>query len=111
MRMLESCTCRFAMIFEDEDVLEAAVLLEIDDTIAERPEHVFNALLRHVGKSLCMVRCLDDYLMSADAIHAVIHSIRATIEVPFDSKRRIFVWNHTHRPAGLIPFPLPMAKS
>src|ERR1035441_8800043 len=45
--MLQGRSRRCPMILEDQDVLEAAVLLQIDDAIAVRPQNVFNSLLRH----------------------------------------------------------------
>src|SRR5205823_10835852 len=101
---------RLAMVLEDENVFETAILLEIDDAIAEGPEHIFDALCRHGGEGLVMIRRLDDHFVCADAIHAVVHAVRTAVQVSFDPQCRILVGNHADRPAGLVPFALPMTK-
>src|SRR5437868_14377300 len=108
--MLQGGACRLPVILEDQNVLEAAILLEIDDAVAESPKHVLDAFLRHVGEGLRVIRRLDNDFMRTDAVHAVVHTIGAAIEVSFDPQCGIFVGHYTHGPAGLITLTLTMAK-
>src|SRR5579884_1006793 len=100
--MLQRCSCRFAMVLENQDVLEAPILLQIDDAIAECPEHVFDAFVRHVGECVSVIRSFDNNFMRADAVHAVVHAVGAAIEVALDSQSGILVRNHADRPARFI---------
>ena len=45
--MIQRCSRSLAMIFENHDVLETPVLLEIKDAVTKRPEYVFHPLHRH----------------------------------------------------------------
>src|SRR5215469_10372380 len=110
MRMLQRSSRGFTVVFEDENVFEATILLEIDDAIAKGPENIFDAFLGHIGEGLRVIRCLDDYFMSADAVHAVVHAVGSATEVPLDSQCRILVGHNAHRPARFISFTMPMAE-
>ena len=46
MRVFKRSARRFAMIFENQNVFEAAVFLQIENAVAEGPQHIFNALRR-----------------------------------------------------------------
>ena len=94
--MLKRCPRGFAMIFEDQNVLKAAVLLKVDNAVTKCPEHVFNALVRHVGKSLAVIRGLNDHLMSANAVHAVVHAVGATIKATLNAKCGILIGNYPY---------------
>src|SRR5437588_5224240 len=102
MWMLHRGPRRLAVILEDQDVLEAAIPLEVGDAIAEGPEHVFNALIRHVGKCVPVVRRLDNHFMRANSVHAVVHAVGATVEISFDSQSGILVRHHADCPTRLV---------
>src|ERR1700742_2747475 len=44
VRMLQRSAGSFTVIFKDQNVFEAAVLLQVEDAIAKRPEHIFHTL-------------------------------------------------------------------
>jgi hypothetical protein len=102
MWMLQRCACSFAMVFENENVFEAAISFQVNDAVAEGPEHVLNAFVGHVGKCLPVVWRLDNHFVRADSIHAVVHAFRTPVEVAFDSQGGILVGHHAHRPARPI---------
>jgi hypothetical protein len=47
--MLERRTRRLAMILENQNVLEPPILLQIKNTVAEGPKHIFDSLGRQRG--------------------------------------------------------------
>ena len=56
VRVLERGAGSLAVILEDEDVLEATIFLEIENTVAECPEHVFDTFGRKIGQAGIVVR-------------------------------------------------------
>ena len=52
-----------------------------------------------------MVRCFDDDFVSADAVHAIEHTVALAIEFAFDAKGGEFVRYYADAPAGLIGGP------
>ena len=71
----------------------------IDDAIAEGPEHIFNALLGHVGECLVVIRRLYDDFVRANSVHAVKHAVGLAVEIPLDHQRGKFVRHHAHAPS------------
>src|SRR5437667_3226127 len=63
-----------AVVFENQNVLEAPVLFEVEDPVAEGPEHVFDARHRHRRQGQVVVRRLNDHLVRADAVHLVVET-------------------------------------
>src|SRR3954471_3836110 len=102
MGVLHSGASSFAVILEDEHVLETLVALQINDAVAKSVERIFNALLRHGGERELVLRSFDDDLMRADSVHAVINALGLTVKISFDTQRGIFIRHHAHRPARRI---------
>src|SRR5258708_7054299 len=100
MRMLQRRAGCFAVIFEHQDVLEAAVLLEVENAVAEGPEQVFHALDRHGGQALHVVRRLDHDFVRADSVHPVKHAVSLAVEVALDAQCGKFVRHHAQVPSG-----------
>ena len=76
----------FAVVLENQNVLEAAVFLQIKNAIAKSPQHVFNSLGRKRGESGGVVGSLDDHFVRTDAIHLVEHAVSLAIEGALDAK-------------------------
>ena len=102
VRMFQRRARRFAVVLEKQDVAEAAVLLQIVDALLERPEHLFDLLLRHLAQGLVVVRPLDDHLVGADAVHLVVHALALAVQLAFDAQRRELVGHHAHPPSRLV---------
>ena len=102
VRVLKGGASSLAVVFENQDVFETTVLLEVQDAAAECPEHVFNALGRKSGQAGIVVGSFNDDLMGADAIHAVKHTFCPPIEIGLDTECREFVGNYTHRPTRTV---------
>ena len=64
--MFERCPGGLPVILEDQDVLEAAILFQIEDAVSERPQNVFNSLGRQRCKAGRVVGCLDDDFVRSD---------------------------------------------
>src|SRR5580698_1390968 len=103
MRVLERRAGSFAVVLENKNVFEAAVLLEIQNAVAEGPKHVFNALGRQSGQGGIVVGGFNDDLMRAHAIHPVEHALGLAVQTAFNAERRKFVGHHSHRPPRRIP--------
>src|SRR6266446_5521946 len=102
MGVLERSSGRFAMILEDQDVLEAPVLLEVENAVAESPKYVFDPPGRQGRQGRVVIGRFDDDLVGADAIHLVEHTLGLLVQVAFDSESRKLVGHHAHRPAGTV---------
>ena len=90
------------VILENQDVLEAAVFLEVENAIAESPEHILDPLGWKVGQAGVVVRSFDDDLMRPNAVHAVEHALGLAVQIALDAECRKLVGNHAHRPARSI---------
>ena len=86
------------MVLEDQDVLEAPVLLQIDDAVPVRPQNVFNPLLRNAGQGGVVLGRFDDDLVRPNAVHLVEHAFGLPVQASLDSKGRKLIGHHAHRP-------------
>src|SRR5579859_5383 len=102
MRMIHGCPSRFAMIFEDQDVPEALVVLQIQHAVAVCPKHVFESALGNCRKRSSVVWRFNDDFMCADAIHLVEQSFPFAIKLAFDFQSGKFVGNNANGPAWSI---------
>ena len=87
------------VVFEDEDIPEAQVSLEIHHSIAVGPQHVFDSFGRQVGEGVFVVGGLDNHFVRAEAVHAVVQPDADSSKVALDLERRKLVGDHPHRPA------------
>src|SRR5579859_1353479 len=92
----------FSVIFEDEYVAEALVVLEVEHAVAVTPEDVFHRALAERGQRGGVIGRLDDHFVRADAVHLVEKTFALAPEIAFDAKRRKFIGNHAHAPAGRV---------
>src|SRR5262249_39987212 len=99
MSVLQRSTGRFAMIFEDQNVLKAAIFFQVEDSIAERPKDIFNSLWGKRCQAGGVVRRLNNHFMSTDTVHLVEHAFGLTVQIAFNSERGKLVRNYSHRPA------------
>jgi len=85
MGMLQGRSGGFAVILEYQNVFETTVFFEVENAVAEGPEHIFNSLGRKIRQAGVMVRSFDDDFVSANAIHPVEHALGLAVEVSFDA--------------------------
>jgi hypothetical protein len=100
--VLERGAGRFAVIFEQENVAESAVVLQIQHAIAIGPENFLDGFLGHAGQREVVIRRFDDYFVRADAVHAVEKSIAFAIQAAFDAQRRKFIGHYAERPTRRV---------
>src|SRR5581483_10512796 len=100
--MLERSPRGLSMVLENQDVLEAAVFLQIQDTVAKGPQNIFDSLGRQRREAGIMIRRFNDDFVSADAVHLVEHAFGLAIQIAFDSQGREFVGNDAYGPARRI---------
>ena len=98
--MLERGARSFAVVLENEDVFEAAVLLQVEDAVAEGPEYVLDALGRQRSQRRVVVGRFDDHLVRADAVHLVEHAFGLAAQIAFDAQRGELVGHYADGPAG-----------
>src|SRR5664280_1601962 len=98
----QRCPRRRPMILEDHDVLEAPVLLQIDDAVPVRPQNVFNSLLRNGGQGGIVIGRLDDDLVRPNAVHLVEHALGLPVQAALDSECRKLVGHHAYRPIRCV---------
>ncbi len=91
-----------AVVLEDEDAAEAAILLEIEDPLAKRPQHPLDLRLGHRRHRLAVIGRFDDHLVRSNAVHPVEHSLPFAIESSLDLQRREFVRHDPHFPVRRI---------
>src|SRR5215469_3368696 len=90
------------MILENQNVFESPVFLQVENAVAEGPQHVFDALRRHGRKRRCVIWRLDDDLVGADAVHLVEEPFGLAVQITFDPQRRELVGDHSHSPSGHV---------
>src|SRR5208337_1580413 len=99
MPVLKRGASQRPVVLEDEDVLEAPVLFQIDNAVAKRPQNVFDSLLRKGRQGGIVLRPLDDDLVRADAVHLVEHAFGLTVQASLDPQRRKLVRYNAYAPA------------
>src|SRR5580704_9647874 len=99
MSMLERGAGRLAVILEQQDVAEAAIVLQVEHAIAVSPENFLHRFLAQVRERLHVVGRFDDHFVRAHAVHAIEQAFALAIEAPFNSQSRKFIWHNAEGPA------------
>src|SRR5271166_1514591 len=102
VRMLQRRSRRRTVVLKDHDVFEPLVLLQVEDAVAEGPQHILDALLRQRGQRGVVLGRLDDDLVRPDARHLIEHAYGGTVQTSFDAERWELIGDHAHRPALCI---------
>src|ERR1700735_1920829 len=102
MRVFNGGAGGFTVIFEQEDVSKAAVVLQIQHAIAVGPEHFLDSFVADARERGFVIRSFDDYFVRADAVHAVEHAFALAAQAAFNAERGEFVGHHAERPAGRV---------
>src|SRR5260370_37494786 len=102
MGMIDGRAGSFSVIFENEDVAKALVILEVQHAIPITPEDVFDGAFRQSGQRCTMVRRHDDHFVRADSIHLVKETFSFTVQFAFDAERGKFVRHNADAPAWRV---------
>src|ERR1700761_6727307 len=110
MRVRQRCAGRRPVVLENVDVLEARILVEIENALAVGGEDLRHAADGEVLQRGLRVGRLDDDLMRADAADAVVETLRLGVELALDAQRGITVGHYAHAPARLVRLGLLLAQ-
>ena len=102
MRMLERRPCGLAVIFENQNVLKAPVLFQIENAITESPENVFDTLGWQRRQTGIVIGSFNDHFMRANAVHLVEHAFGLAVQIAFDAQCRKLIRNYAHCPARTV---------
>src|SRR5215467_12268494 len=98
MRMLDRSSRGFAVILENQNIAEPFVILQVEHSVAVRPEDVFKRSLGKRCHGRRMIRRLDNHLVRADAVHLVKKPFAFLVEIALDAKCWKLVGNDTDGP-------------
>ena len=93
---------RLALILEQKDIAQPAVVLEVLDPVLEGVENLFYRFLRKVRETQRMLGRLDHDFMRAHTLHFVEQSIALAIEIAFNPEDRKLVGDHAQAPSRLV---------
>src|SRR5580704_1370509 len=102
MSVLERGAGRLAVILEQQDVAEAAIVLQVEHAIAVGPENLFDRFLAQVRERLHVVRRFDDHFVRAHAVHAIEQAFALAIKATFNSQSRKLIRDNAQRPARRV---------
>src|ERR1700676_5469668 len=74
------------MILEDQDVFETAVFLQIQETVAECPQNVFDSFWRQGREAGGVIGRLNDDLVRLDSVHAIEHALGLPVQRAFNAQ-------------------------
>src|SRR3954470_233504 len=100
--MLQRRSRRFAVVLEEQCIAQTRVLLQVNYTIPERPEEIFNALLVHIAERRHMIGRFDDHFMSTDPGHLVVEAFAFALQVALHAQGGELVGDYPQRPAGFV---------
>ena len=83
--MLQRRARRFAVVFEDQDVLEPSIFFQVENAIPECPQDIFNSLRGQGGQIGIVIGRFDNDLMRPNPIHTVKHSFRLPVQIAFNA--------------------------
>src|SRR5262249_29721669 len=88
MRVRPLFAGQFTLVFEDADVLEANVLLEVGHARHPDGEDAVDVSVAELGKALVVVGCFDDSLVGPGGAHAVVHAVGLAAGFALDAVER-----------------------
>ena len=103
MGVFERSARRLAVIFEQQDVAEAPIVLQIHHAITVGPQSFLDGAIRHRRHRKIVVRRFNNYFVSADAVHVIEEAVAFTIQAAFDSEGGKLVRHDANRPARSVP--------
>src|SRR5271157_1601315 len=96
------CASSFAMIFKDENIAHAFILLQISNTRHVCTENLHDLSPFQLMQVAIMSGSLHYNLVRADAVHQVVDPFPPPSEVTFDPQLWVGVRHHPHRPSRSV---------
>ena len=100
--VLEAGAAGGARVLEEHAVHEAAVALQVDQTVAVDPEDFADILGVKRGHAGVVAGAFDDHFMGADAFHQVVNAISALVEAAFNLQGWEAVGDDTDTPPWAV---------
>ena len=100
--MLERGAGGNPVVLENQDRFEPRVLLQVEHTLSERPQHALDGDDRQRGERLRVLGRLDDHFVGADAAHLVEETLTLAVERAFHLQRRELVRDDPDVPPGAV---------
>jgi hypothetical protein len=87
-----------ALIFENGDVLEPGIFLQIGDTRGPDPQNPLDLFVAELGHALVVMGCFHDDFVRAERAHLVVHAFSQAARLSFNTVERIGVRKDAHLP-------------
>src|SRR6266540_3801756 len=102
MGMLERGPGRLSLILEDHDVLQATILGQIDDSFPIGAENLGQMARWELLDPGVVLGRLDDHLVGADPVDAVVEALPRRLQIAFDPQRWKLVRDHPRPPSRTV---------
>jgi hypothetical protein len=73
------------VVFEDADVLETLVFLEILNTLGHKLETLFERGIARIPQLPIVIWALEQDLVRPDGLHSIVKTIAATVRIAFNA--------------------------
>src|SRR4030081_2925199 len=100
--MFERRSGRLSVILENQDVFEPPILLQVKDTIAESPKHIFDSFWRKRGETSAVIGSFNDDFVGPHAVHPVEHTLGLAAQASLYAQGWKLIGNYAHRPSRRI---------
>ena len=97
--MAEFLSCILPIIFEQTDVLDARVALEIENAFGGEAQKVCNLLIAGFPEMAIVIGIFDEHFMRPDGTHAIVQAVAPTSGLAFDVIQRPRVNDSAGRPS------------
>src|SRR6266478_1982912 len=92
----------FSVIFEDENIAEALIVLQVQHAVPIAPEHVLHGAFRQGGERCKMVWRLNHDFVRADSVHLVKETLSLTVQFALDTQGGKFVGHNPDAPSWRV---------
>jgi hypothetical protein len=88
------------VVLEKADILDASVVLEVEDAFGGQAQKVSNLVVASIPKMAVVARILYQYFMRADGMHAVVKTVAAAAGFTLDVVKRCGMHDGTGGPGS-----------
>src|ERR1700680_1471372 len=89
-----------AVVFEETDILNARVALEVEDALGSEAEKVRDLIVAGAPQVPVVARIFDQHFVSTDRVHAVIDAVAAPAGFALDAVERLGMHDGTRGPGN-----------
>src|SRR5579864_3412862 len=88
-RMAELLSRILAVVLEQADVLDPGISLQVEDPLGGETKKVSDLFVTRRPQMPVMVRILDQHLVRADGVHAIVYPVAPAAGLAFDAIQRL----------------------